>query len=84
MDIRTFWTHTNTTALYWDVIANIEVAVTVGSGGSDQAEKQTSFACKTTQRTYVWPSLELVSEVLDACLVELMAKVGADAIWDAT
>lgn len=84
MDVRTFWTHTNTTALYWDVIANIEVVVTVGSSEPEQGEKQTSFACETTKRTYVWPSLDLVSEVLDACLIELMAKVRADAIWDAS
>lgn len=83
LDVVTFWTHTNTTALYWDVIANMEVAVTVGGSESDQAEKQATFSCETTKRTYVWPSLELVSEVMDACLVELMGKVRADPIWDA-
>lgn len=83
LDVVTFWTHTNTTALYWDVIANMEVAVTVGGSESDQAEKQATFSCETTKRTYVWPSLELVSEVMDACLVELMGRVRADPIWDA-
>jgi hypothetical protein len=84
LDILTFWTHTNTTALYWDVIANMEIAVTVGGGEPDQAERQATFSCETTKRTYVWPSLELVSDVMDQCLIDLMGKVRADPVWEAS
>ena len=81
MDILKFWTRTNTTALYWDVIANIEIAVTVGAGEPEQAKRQSTFSCETTKRTYVWPSLELVSDVMDQCLIELMGKIRADPVW---
>jgi hypothetical protein len=83
IEVTRFWTHTNTTALYWDVIGNIEVGVSVGSE-SDEADVRTaSFTCEQTKRTYAWPSLDLVTGVMDACLVELLASVRDDAIWNA-
>lgn len=84
LDILTFWTHTNTTALYWDVIANMEIALTVGDEKPDQVSKQATLNCETKKRTYVWPSLEIVSEVMDECLIDLMGKVRADLVWEAS
>jgi hypothetical protein len=83
LNVVTFWTHTITTALYWDIFANMEIAVTVGAGEPDQADGRATFNCETTKRTYVWPSLELVSDVMDQCLIELMGKVRADPVWEA-
>jgi hypothetical protein len=83
IEVVKFWTHTNTTAFYWDVIGNIEVGVSVGSE-SDEADVRTaSFDCEQTKRTWAWPSLDLVTEVMDTCLVELVTKVREDTIWDA-
>jgi uncharacterized lipoprotein YajG len=83
VEVVEFWTHTDTTALYWDVIGNIEVGISVGSESGDGDLRTASFTCEQTKRTWVWPSLDLVTEVMDACLVELMANVRSDAVWNA-
>lgn len=82
LEVVSFWTHTNTTMLYWDVIGEIEIAVTVGATMEDQNPKQTTFNCEAKKRTYVWPSLRLVSEVMDKCLIDLMSNLRGDAVWD--
>jgi len=83
LEIVKFWTHTNTTALYWDVIGNIEVNVSVGSESGAGDVWTASFTCEQKKRTYAWPSLDLVTEVMDACLVELLTNVRGDAVWSA-
>jgi hypothetical protein len=41
------------------------------------------FTCEQKIRTYVWPTLDMVKDILDACLVELVTNVREDAIWGA-
>ena len=84
INVINFWTHTNTTALYWDVIANIEIGVSVREGDAEDLLKRAAFSCETSRRTYVWPSLELVSEVIDECLETLMEDIRRDPIWTDT
>lgn len=82
IDVKSFWTHTDTTALYWDVVGNIQIGVTVGINTGDQTPKQETFDCESTTRTYVWPTVALVSEVMDKCLTQLMGKLRSDSVWD--
>lgn len=82
LEVVSFWTHTDTTMFYWDVISNIEIAVTVGATMEDQNPKQATVNCEAKKRTYVWPSLGLVSEVLDNCLIDLMSNLRGNAVWD--
>ncbi len=84
LEVIKFWTHTDTTAFYWDVIGNIEVGVSVGSESGDEDARTARFTCEQKQRTWVWPSLNLVTEVMDACLVELLANARGDAVWNAS
>jgi len=72
--IKQFSAKTETTALYWDIVANIELLVTVGN-----LEK--SFRCKKSERTYVWPTEELFNTVVDGCLIDMMRNFIADPIW---
>lgn len=81
IEVLKFWTHTDTTALYWDVVANIDVMVSVGSESGDEAIQSAIFTCEQKKRTYVWPSLDLVTDIMDACLVELVTGMRGDAIW---
>lgn len=81
LDVVLFWAHTNTTALYWDVISNIEISATIGADMEDQTPKQATFSCETNKRTYVWPTLKLVTKVMDNCLIELMTSLRTDPIW---
>lgn len=83
VDVLRFWTHTDTTALYWDVIGNIEIAVAVDPGSSDPAPApvERTFRCETSERTYVYPSLTIVTDVMDGCLIELMSDLRSDPMW---
>ena len=46
IEVLRFWTHTDTTALYWDVVANIDVMVSVGSESGDEAIQSATFTCE--------------------------------------
>ena len=81
IEVLRFWTHTDTTALYWDVVANIDVRVTVGPESGDKDTQSATLSCEQTKRTYTWPSLDLVTGVMDACLVELLTGMRDDAVW---
>ena len=83
IDVIKFWTHTDTTALYWDVIGNIEVEIAVGSEDGVADARTGSFTCEQKKRTYVWPTLDMVTDIMDACLVELLTNVRGGAIWAA-
>ena len=83
LEVVKFWTHTDTTAFYWDVVADIDVSVSVGPESGEDDVRTTNLTCKQTKRTWIWPTLDLVTEVIDACLVELLSNMRGDAIWSA-
>jgi hypothetical protein len=72
--IKRFSARTETTALYWDTIADIEMSATVGS-------LEQAFTCEASERTYVWPTEELFNTVVDRCLKDLMSDFRNDPIW---
>lgn len=78
-DVRKFWTHTDTTALYWDVIAEVELLLLIT--GPSGASAQRSLRCQEVERTYAWPTARLIGGVFDSCLADLGATLRADAIW---
>lgn len=82
--ILKFHVRTDTTALYWDVVGDIEIELTVRRTGTPAAPVRNSFACHQVERTYVWPGAKLVGRVLDTCLNRLMVQVRGDPIWNAT
>jgi hypothetical protein len=71
-----FWVHTATTPLYWDIIADIEVELTIEASRSRQP-LQKNASCHQVERTYVWPSASLIGKTLDACMADLMRDVRA-------
>lgn len=79
--LRAFWIHTDTTVLYWDVVANIELELVVSSAAPKTTPARKLFTCRQTERTYVWPSATVFGTVGDACVAELMLKVRTDDIW---
>lgn len=81
--IDEFWVTTDTTALYWDIIATINLKVSVGDAEKSSQKKTKQFACRDTKRTYVWPSEELFNQVIDRCLTSLMQELRGDPIWQA-
>jgi hypothetical protein len=81
IELVTFWAHTDTTPLYWDVVGEIELRVQVLPAGVGHTMSPHEFSCRQSKRTYVWPSEKLMSGVLDDCLQELMAALRTDSIW---
>ncbi len=74
-----FWVRTDTTALYWDLVSDIELQLTIQ--GMNRAPMHKGYSCHQSDRTYVWPSAKLMGQVLDACVAELMGKVRSDEVW---
>jgi hypothetical protein len=81
LDILSFWIRTDTTVLYWDVVANILINVRVDSTLESTRFHEREFSCESSQRTYIWPSEELFTEVLNNCLEDLMREFRSDKIW---
>jgi len=73
--VSKFWVHTDTTALYWDIVGEIEIEIE-----SDTAPPR-RFACHQVDRTYTWPSTSLIGTVLDNCMSELFTTVRTAEIW---
>ena len=69
-DIRQFDIRTPATALYWDVIGTAIVSITATSGGRS-ASGQYTASC--SERTYIWPSSDIIARVVGAC-VENIAR----------
>lgn len=72
-----FRVSTPATALYWDMDGVIELDVTVsGKGGKTHDAR---YEAKCTDRTYVFPSEELITKVVSACVKDIGAKIRGDA-----
>lgn len=67
-EIRTFDVVTPATALYWDVTTNIELVLRVR--GAERAVSGTA-----TERTYSWPSEELIARVTTGALRQTAAEL---------
>lgn len=71
-DLVEFEVFTNTTPLYWDVVARIRVTVKSGS-------KQIALEGTKTERTYVWPGEGVIRNVVDGALKQIADKVPVQA-----
>jgi uncharacterized lipoprotein YajG len=71
-ELQKFWLHTKTTPLYWDVIAEMQIAI---ASEEHPAERRKEFTATASKRTYVWPSASLCGQVLDHCTDQLMSQV---------
>lgn len=73
--IQQFEIHTDVTALYWDVIGTTAVSVTVTKGALSTTNHYTA-TCK--ERTYVWPSGDLIARVVGTCIDDIARQFRAD------
>lgn len=67
--IREFQVETPATMLYWDVTARIELVLRVGA-------QDRPVSAKATERTFVWPSQEMIQRVTEKALIEAAAQAG--------
>jgi hypothetical protein len=81
VDIQRFWVDTETTPLYWDVNGAVALDISVASVEGAAPGRRDHFSCEANERTYIWPTEEIVSRVMDRCLVSLMQDVRRSSIW---
>jgi uncharacterized lipoprotein YajG len=75
--LRQFQVLTPATALYWDINGSVELAVTVTR--QDGRKHEASYTAACTDRTYVYPSEDLIGKVVTGCVKDLGAKLRGDA-----
>jgi hypothetical protein len=89
-ELLRFWVRTDTTPLYWDIVAEIELRLSLRphapAGGAAapaaaSAPRSATHTCEHRERTYAWPTRSLVERTLDACLADLLAAVRRDPLW---
>ncbi len=86
-ELLRFWVRTDTTPLYWDVVAEIELRLGLREPGAataastSSAPRTATHACEHRERTYAWPTKSLVESTLEACLADLMAAFRQDPLW---
>ena len=71
-----FQVSTSATAPYWDVNGTIELGLTV-TAQTTRYDVQYVVTC--TDRTYLWPSEEVIGKVVSACVGSMGIKVRSDA-----
>jgi uncharacterized lipoprotein YajG len=80
-DLLKFWVWTDTTALYWDIIGEIELKLTASISESGNKTAKTYKATSKT-RTYVYPTKTLVETVVHDTIKSLMYQIRDDNIWN--
>jgi uncharacterized lipoprotein YajG len=80
-EVVKFWVETHTTPLYWDIVGDIQIKVTIASALLKMEPTVRVFSSSKTTRTYVWPSEKLLSEVMDECMNDLMQQIKTDTTW---
>jgi uncharacterized lipoprotein YajG len=74
--VTRFVVSTPATALYWDINGAVELQLVAQSRDGRQLEARYAATC--TDRTFVFPSAELIGGVVTACLKEIGAKLRKD------
>jgi uncharacterized lipoprotein YajG len=77
-EVLTFWVRTETTPLYWDVVAEMKIALEIS--GVD-GKVRTEYTATSKKRTYVWPTASVLGDTIDLCLDQLMSKIRTDPVW---
>ncbi len=79
-EITKFWTWTDTTMTYWDVIGEVQVTMTVDFPATGKRITR-SYTADAKDRTYLWPGEKLVADVIDKAVKSLMLDIRKERIW---
>ena len=78
--IRTLWVGTDVTALYWDVYGEVKISVDFSSSGSGKPFISRYYEARKVERTFAFPSNEIMQRVLTAALRDVVQAMGADSV----
>lgn len=76
--LRKFQVVTPATAVYWDINGTIELDLAATAQGGKAHDAHYVVTC--TDRTYAYPSEEIIRNVVSACVGNLGSKVRGDAM----
>lgn len=76
--INKFWVRTDVTALYWDLVGEVNIMIEVSSPTRRTPTLLGPYSGKNVERTYLNPSKELATKVLDKSLADAMHKMSSD------
>jgi hypothetical protein len=78
-EIRAFSVGTSVTLVYWDVIGNVSFTLEAKKAGDAPAVTMGPFEGKQVERTYVYPTAEIMERVTGGALDNAVRKMGSDA-----
>lgn len=76
--INKFWVRTDVTALYWDLVGEVSIMIEVSSPTRKMPILLGPYSGKNVERTYLNPSQEIATRVLDKSLEDAMRAMSAD------
>lgn len=76
--LRAFEVHTDATAFYWDVIGSLAVSLQVQSLQVAVAGARLDYRARCVNRTYVWPSQDVIAQVMGQCLQDFATQLRSD------
>lgn len=76
--INKFWVRTDVTALYWDLIGEVNIMLEVSSPSHKTPIVLGPYSGTGTERTYIDPSKELATMVLNKSLRDAMRAMSSD------
>lgn len=74
-EVRRFALRTDVTSLYWDVIVDAAVVVTATAHARSETR---DYTARCTERTYAWPSEEVIARVVRACIEDVARQFRDD------
>ena len=75
--VRQFEIKTPPTPAYWDIDGIIQVDAAVSRQGGTKHDARYSVKC--TDRSYAWPSVEIINKVVSDCIMKIAESVRTDA-----
>ena len=78
-EIRAFSVGTSVTLVYWDVIGNVSFTLEAKKAGVASPVTLGPFEGKQVERTYVYPSAEIMERVTGGSLDNAIKAMGSDA-----
>lgn len=78
-EIRAFSVGTSVTLLYWDVIGNVSFTLEAKKTGVASPAQLGPYEGKQVERTYVYPSAEIMERVTSGALDNAIKAMGSDA-----
>lgn len=76
-----FWVETPATMLYWDISAEIELKLLV-KGSGQESGKARVYTSKKKERSYVWPSANLIEKAVSSSVADVMSQIQSDDVWN--